>query len=119
VFIENGTAPFAQILDSVDKGYYLCGGKGGQTMGDIFTFGAWYGWEIRKGKLGKMVCEINLSGNVFTTLANIVMISNDFEMNEWGGCGKTRAALYDMQMLAKSGTGGPHIKIENVVIGGR
>jgi TldD protein len=119
VFIENGTTPFAEILASVDKGYYLCGGKGGQTMGDLFTFGAWYGWEIRKGKIGKMVCEINLSGNVFNTLGHIVAIGNDFEMNEWGGCGKTRAALYDMQMLAKSGTGGPHIKIEDVVIGGR
>ncbi|MCU0723215.1 MAG: TldD/PmbA family protein [Planctomycetes bacterium] len=119
IFIENGATSFADMLASVDKGYYLCGGKGGQTMGDLFTFGAWYGWEIRKGKLGKMVCEINLSGNVFNTLGNIVAIGNDFEMNEWGGCGKTRAALYDMQMLAKSGTGGPHIKIENVVIGGR
>ena len=89
------------------------------TIADIFTFGAWYGWEIEKGKIGKMVGEINISGNVFTTLGNIVMIGNDFEMNEWGGCGKTRAAMYNMQMLSKSGTGGPHVKIENVVIGGR
>ncbi|MHC4601112.1 MAG: TldD/PmbA family protein [Planctomycetota bacterium] len=119
IFIEGGSTSFQEMIDSVDKGYYLVGGKGGQTMGDIFTFGAWYGWEINQGKIGKMVCEINISGNVFTTLGNIVMIGNDFEMNEWGGCGKTRAALYNMQMLSKSGTGGPHVKIENVVIGGR
>jgi TldD protein len=119
IFIEGGDTSFQEMLDSVDKGYYLVGGKGGQTMGDVFTFGAWYGWEIENGQLGKMVGEINISGNVFSTLGNIVMIGNDFEMNEWGGCGKTRAALYNMQMLQKSGTGGPHVKIENVVIGGR
>ncbi len=119
IFIEAGDSTFQEMVDSIDEGYYLCGGKGGQTMGDIFTFGAWHGWEIRGGELGKMVSEINISGNVLQTLGNIAMIGKDFEMNEWGGCGKTRAALYNMQMLSKSGTGGPHIKIEDVVIGGR
>jgi predicted Zn-dependent protease len=47
------------------------------------------------------------------------MIGNDLKMSEWGGCGKTRAALFDMQMLPKSGIGSPHIKIDNVIIGGK
>jgi TldD protein len=119
IFIEQGDTPVEEMLASVDDGYYLFGGKGGQTMGDIFTFGAWYGYKIEKGRIGNMVTEINISGNVFNTLKNITMIGNDFRMTEWGGCGKTRAGMYNMQMIPKSGTGSPTIKIENVVIGGR
>ncbi|HPQ41753.1 MAG TPA: TldD/PmbA family protein [bacterium] len=118
IFIEQGETPFEELLDSAGNGLYLCGGKGGQTMGDLFTFGAQYGYEIKNGKLGKMVKDINISGNVFETLGNITRIGNDFQMNEGGGCGKTRAGLFDMQMLEKSGTGGPSILIKNVVIGG-
>ncbi len=65
-----------------------------------------------------MVKDANISGNVFKTLNNIVEVGNDFKMNESGGCGKSRTALYDLQMLDKSGTGSPHIKINEVVIGG-
>ena len=87
-------------------------------MGDLFTFGAQYGYEIRDGKLGRMVKDINISGNVFDTLNNILMVGDDFRMSEGGGCGKTRAGLFDMQMLDKSGTGGPSVLIKDVVIGG-
>jgi predicted Zn-dependent protease len=118
IFIENGRTPFESLLESADGGFYLCGGKGGQTMGDIFTFGAQYGFEIRNGQLGQMVKDINISGNVFETLGNIRQVGNDLKMNEGGGCGKTRAALFDMQMLDKSGTGGPSVLIKDVVIGG-
>jgi TldD protein len=119
IFIESGETPFEEMIESIDSGFYLLGGKGGQTMGDIFTFGAWYGYKIESGKVTDMVTEINLSGNVFNTLRNITAVGNDFVMSEWGGCGKTRAGMYNMQMIPKSGTGAPHIKIENVVIGGR
>ncbi len=118
IFIGPGTTPFDELLEHVGTGYYLCGGKGGQTMGDIFTFGAQYGFEIRNGKLGRMVKDINISGNVFKTLGNIKKIGDDFAMSEGGGCGKTRAGLYDMQMLDKSGTGGPSVLIDDVIIGG-
>ncbi len=118
IFIDQGETPFGELLESADNGLYLCGGKGGQTMGDLFTFGAQYGYEINNGKLGKMVKDINISGNVFETLGNIEKIGNDFDMGEGGGCGKSRAGLFDMQMLDKSGTGGPSVLINNVVIGG-
>lgn len=118
IFIESQPHSFDEICAAVGNGYYLCGGKGGQTMGDLFTFGAQHGFEIRNGQLGRMVKDINISGNVFETLGNIAMIGDDFKMNEGGGCGKTRAGLYDMQMLDKSGTGGPSVMIRNVVIGG-
>ncbi len=118
IFIDNGTTPFEELLRMAGDGFYLCGAKGGQTMGDLFTFGAQFGYRITNGKLGKMVKDINISGNVFETLGNIHKIGNDFEISEGGGCGKTRAGLFDMQMLDKSGTAGPSVLIKNVIIGG-
>ena len=118
IFIENGQTPLSEMIGSVNDGYYLCAGKGGQTMGDMFTFGAEYGFELKNGKIGKMVKDANISGNVFKTLNNIVEVGNDFRISEGGGCGKSRTALYDLQMLDKSGLGSPHIKIQDVVIGG-
>jgi TldD protein len=119
IFIEAGKTPFKEMISSVKKGLYLCSGKGGQTMGDLFTFGASYGYEINNGKLGKMIGDVNISGNVFKTLANISAVGNDFKMSEWGGCGKARLGIFNLQMLDKSGTGSPHVLIKDVVIGGK
>jgi len=119
IFIENGESTYEDMLESIDDGLYLCQGKGGQTMGDLFTFGAQYGYKIKNGKLGKMIRDINISGNVFSTLKNIVAIGNDFEIIETGGCGKSKAGLFYMQMLDKSGMLSPHVKIKDVVIGGK
>jgi TldD protein len=119
IFIENGESKYEDMLASIDNGLYLCQGKGGQTMGDLFTFGAQYGYKIKNGKLGKMIRDINISGNVFTTLKNIVAVGNDFEIIETGGCGKSKAGLFYMQMLDKSGMLSPHVKIKDVVIGGK
>jgi TldD protein len=118
IYVEPGETSFDELIGSIDDGLYLCEGKGGQTMGDIFTFGAQYGYEVKNGKIGSMVKGINISGNVFETLDNIDMIGDDLVMIEGGGCGKTRIGMYDMQMLDKSGLGSPHVRIKNVLIGG-
>lgn len=114
IFIENGTSSFEDMASSIDHGYYLIGAKGGQTSGDQFTFGAQYGYEIKKGKLGRLVRDINMSGELFKTLANISMIGDDLKFSERGGCGKGSP----QQLNMKSGKGAPHIKIERVTLGG-
>jgi TldD protein len=114
IFIEKGNSSFEDMVSSIDHGYYLIGAKGGQTSGDQFTFGAQYGYEIKKGKLGKLVRDINMSGELFQTLANISMIGDDLKFAERGGCGKGSP----QQLNAKSGKGAPHIKIERVTLGG-
>lgn len=113
IFIEPGTTPFDEMIASVKDGLYLVSGKGGQTIGDMFTFGAQYGYVIKNGKLGQMIRDINLSGNVFTTLMNISAIGNDLKIGESGGCGK------GSQMLTGSGYGSPHVKIDTLTIGGK
>jgi TldD protein len=115
IYIEPGKSSFDQMIGSIDHGYYLCGAKGGQTSGDAFTFGAQYGYEISNGKLGHMVRDINMSGTLFETLQNISMVGNDLQFSEIGGCGKGSP----MQLNRKSGKGSPHIKIDNVTLGGK
>ncbi len=111
IYVEPGYRSFKELINSIDQGLYICGGKGGQTIGDIFSFGAQYGYDIRKGKIKKMLRDINMSGNLFTTLNNIRMIGNDLKFSEAGACGKG-------QINIKSCHGAPHMVIDKVVIGG-
>jgi TldD protein len=112
IFIEAGPDSFDDMVSSIEKGYYLVGAKGGQTSGDQFTFGAQWGYRIENGRLGPMVRDINMSGELFSTLRSISMIGSDIEFAERGGCGKAG------QTNRQSGKGAPHIKIDQVTIGG-
>jgi TldD protein len=58
-----------------------------------------------------MIREINIVGNLFTTLKNIKYIADDLKLGETGGCGKVQTNI-------RSCHGAPHILIEGVVIGG-
>lgn len=116
ILIEPGDSSFDDMVSSIDDGYYLVGAKGGQTSGDQFTFGAQWGYRIKNGKLANMVRDINMSGELFSTLQATSMIGSDVKFGERGGCGKGGAG--PMQMNRKSGKGSPHIKIDSVTIGG-
>jgi len=103
---------FGRLLARLGDGLYLCGARGGQTNGENFTFGAAYGFEVKEGKLGGMLRDINIMGNLFTTLGNIAAVGNDVRLAESGSCGKG-------QLNLRSCLGGPHVLINNVVVGGR
>ncbi|MBN1435326.1 TldD/PmbA family protein [Candidatus Fermentibacterales bacterium] len=111
IFVKPGGSSFEELLATVGDGLYLCDAKGGQTAGENFTFGAQYGYRIENGKMGHMVRDINIMGNLFTTLSNIIAVGDDFELSERGGCGKG-------QMNIKSAHGGPHVVIRDMVVGG-
>ncbi len=113
IFIAPQDKKFEELLSSIDDGYYLCNARGGETIGDQFSFGAEYGYKIEHGTLKHMVRDINISGNLFKTLNHITAIGNDLKFQEKGGCGKQD------QLNLKSGNGGPHIVIEDVCVGGR
>jgi TldD protein len=114
IFIEPGASTFDEMVSSIEDGYYLVGAKGGQTSGDQFTFGAQWGYRIENGRIGAMVRDINMSGELFSTLQAISMVGDDLTFGERGGCGKG----FPMQINRKSGTGAPHVKIDAVTIGG-
>ena len=111
--IENGASSFEEMLADIELGVYAISAQGGQTNGEMFTFTAGNAYMIRDGKLAEMVRDVTLTGNVFVTLKNIDMIGNDQASHDGpGGCGK--AGQFPLQ----TSHGAPHVRIQNVVIGG-
>ncbi len=112
--IENGDAPFEEMIGDIELGIYAKKSYGGQTNGEMFTFSAGEAYMIRDGKIAELVKNCSLSGNVFRTLKNIDMVGNDFAVHDsGGGCGKGG------QMPLPVSHGSPHIRIKKVVVGGR
>ena len=110
--IEPGETPLEEMFKDVKEGVYAVRMLGGQTNGELFTFAAAEGYMIRDGKIAEPVSDVTLSGNVFQTLQDIDAISSDTLYTN-GGCGKGG------QMPLPVSVGGPHIRIKNVVVGGR
>jgi TldD protein len=111
-WIQRGKTPVADLFSGIQEGVYARNWVGGMTNGEMFTFGAGEAWMIRNGKLAEPVRDVNLSGNVFSTLADIEAIGDDFYWDESGGCGKGG------QSGLPVGCGGPSLRIRNVVVGG-
>lgn len=110
--IESGSYSFEEMLQGIDLGVYAVKMLGGQTNGEMFTFAAAAGFMIRNGKLAEPVSDITLSGNVFQTLKDIDAIGAD-STYAYGGCGKAN------QVGLPVSVGGPHVRIRNVIVGGR
>lgn len=110
--IEAGDRSFAEMIADIEEGVYAVRMIGGQTNGEMFTFAAAEGYMIRNGRVAEPISDVTLSGNVFQTLKDIEAIGNDCVYTN-GGCGKGG------QMPLPVSVGGPHIRIGNVVVGGR
>jgi TldD protein len=110
-FIEPGGSSFEDLCAQLGDGLYLVNSMGGQTEGENFTFGAQYGYQVKNGKLTDMIRDINISGNLYVTLKNISAIGNDLLFHEAGACGKG-------QFNVRSCSGGPHILVDSVILGG-
>ncbi|NJO39418.1 MAG: TldD/PmbA family protein [Cyanobacteria bacterium CRU_2_1] len=111
-WIERGSTPVADLFSGIREGVYARNWLGGMTNGEMFTFAAGEAWMIRNGEIAEPVRDVNLSGNVFTTLADIEAIGDDFFWDESGGCGKGG------QSGLPVGCGGPSLRIRNIVVGG-
>lgn len=113
-FIEPGKVTFEEMISDIELGVYAIRAYGGTTAMEMFTFSAGEAFMIRNGKIAERVSNVVLSGNVFETLKNIDAIGNDFHMDNTGlgGCGKGE------QFPLPTGTGSPHLRIRNVVVGG-
>ena len=113
-YIARGTASLDEMLQGIEHGIYACGAFGGQTMFEQFTFSAAWGHEIVGGRIGPMVRDVVLTGNVFHILKNIELIGADFQLiGSSGGCGKGGQS----PLPVTDGAG--HVRIRNVTVGGR
>jgi len=111
-YIEPGTVSFDDMIGDIKEGVYVKDSFGGETSMEMFTFSGAEAYMIRNGRLEEMVRNVNLSGNVFDTLADVEAIGSDLSWHQGGGCGKGAQAPLPV------GDGSPHVRIGNVVIGG-
>ncbi len=111
-YIEPGDKSFEELIGDIKEGIYIKGSLGGQTEFEMFTFSAQAAYIIKDGKVKEPLRDVILTGNVFETLKNIEAIGNDLELHG-GGCGRNG------QFPLPVSTGSPHIRIKNVLIGGK
>ena len=112
-FVAPGDRPAQDIIAETERGIYAIGFLGGQTNIEMFTFTPEEAFLVENGKLTRKVRDLTLTGNVFTTLDSIDAIGNDLSCHDGGGgCGK--AGQFPLPVTH----GSPHVRIQNVVIGG-
>ena len=113
-YIDKGNATFQDMIADIKLGVYAVDSMGGQTMMEMFTFSAGYAYMIRDGRVAELVRDVALTGNVFESLKSIDMIGDKVEWQKvGGGCGKGG------QSPLPVGIGSPHIRIKDVIVGGR
>ncbi|MDH5680336.1 MAG: TldD/PmbA family protein, partial [Spirochaetota bacterium] len=113
-FIDQGDSSTEQLLDQMGDGVYCVDYLGGMTNLEMFTFTAGRAFEVRNGKIGRLLRDVVLTGNVFHTLQNIIGIGSDLQhFGGLGGCGKGGQNGLPVTV------GGPHVLVKDVVIGGK
>jgi TldD protein len=112
-YIEPGKMTFNEMIADIKEGIYAKNWYGGTTSMEMFTFSAGEAYMIRNGKISEQIRPIMLTGNVFETLMHLDAIGNDLDMNQGGGCGKGG------QMPLPVSNGSPHIRIQDLLIGGK
>ncbi len=101
---------FEELIENIKFGYYLVSPRGGQANLDgTFQVGIQEAYEIVNGEIRRPVRNMSISGNILDILRNIEAVGKDFNI-EFGICGKGQ--------LVYVSTGGPHIKVNEVQIGG-
>jgi TldD protein len=111
--VEGGETSFEDMIQDIELGIYACDAYGGQTALENFSFSSGYAYMIRDGQIAEMVKDVILAGNLFATLMNIDAVGDDFKWLHLGGmCGKGQGGL-------PVAFGAPHVRVQNVVIGGK
>lgn len=113
-FIEPGDTPFEELLKDVDEGVYLQAGQWGYVLCERgqYTCSAGEGRMIRNGRLAEHLRDVCISGMTLETLMTADAISNAFEMEMGGMCGKNGQGMH-------VNGGGPHVRVRDVVVGGQ
>jgi TldD protein len=111
-YLEPGASSLEEMIASVDEGFLLSGAGSGQADANAeFMFGVQEAYEIKSGRLGRLLRGASISGDAFEVLKGVDMVSSGFEWAMGSGhCGKGQPAKVD--------GGGPYVR-SRVVVGGR
>jgi len=112
--IEPGDCKFEDMLSEVKDGLYLSGGAWGYvfTAAGQFTCNVEQAFRIENGKLTTPYRNVCISGMTLETLSNVIALGDDKRFELGGTCGKDGQA-------APVDSGGPHVAIRDVVVGGQ
>jgi TldD protein len=106
-FIEKGNDKLSDMIKSIKHGYFLFETNNGMEDPKNWAIQctAEYGIEIVDGKLtDNYVAPVVMSGNVLDLLKSISMISDEFELEGAGSCGK------GYKEWVRVSSGGPNLK---------
>ncbi|MCK9150920.1 TldD/PmbA family protein [Methanobacterium alcaliphilum] len=111
-YLKPGELTFNELLEDIKDGIYLKGSRGGQvdTGKGIFQFNAAESFKIENGEIKEPLRDVSLSGNIMETLKSVDGVGSDFKMSI-GFCGKSG-------QTAPVGDGGPHVRIQDAMVGG-
>ncbi|MEM3730814.1 MAG: TldD/PmbA family protein [Candidatus Bathyarchaeia archaeon] len=113
-YFDVGDWKLDEALKELKKGIYAIDTAGGQVEDTgTFLFKAVRGYWVENGEPKYPLRDVALTGNILELLKNVEAVCNDLliSSNPFGGCGK-------MNQRAFVGTGGPHLRVKNVLFGG-
>jgi len=112
-FFQPGDMSFEELIEDIKYGIYAKGGRGGQVSPaeGIFQFGAQEAYLIVNGEIKEKLRDFSMSGFILETLKNVTGVAKDFDIYP-SFCGK-------MGQSMRTTCGGPHMRIENMMVGGR
>ncbi|MHA1908336.1 MAG: TldD/PmbA family protein [Candidatus Thorarchaeota archaeon] len=110
--LQPGSNNLEEMISDLKAGLLMCGMGGGYAISDIgqYMFRSTHGYEIENGEIGQMVNGASILGQHLTTLSKIDAIGKEMELFP-GTCGKGTQLVPDM-------SGGPHIRIREMNVGG-
>ena len=111
-FMEPGDWDLDELIQDTKHGVLMCGvnyGYTNSTKGQ-FMFQAPYGYQIQDGERTKMVRDASIAGLITDILWKIDGVSSDFSYDV-GDCGTQNQTALVM-------SGGPHVRIRQVPVGG-
>jgi TldD protein len=111
-YIANGEFSLEDLFASIDSGLYCKSLGGGSVNGTgAFNFAVEEAWMIEHGRLTKPVKGALLIGQATEIMKKISMSSRDLALSA-GFCGSVSGSLYVT-------VGQPHVKVDNITVGGR
>ncbi|MEM1927291.1 MAG: TldD/PmbA family protein [Acidilobaceae archaeon] len=116
-YIAPGDYRLEELFEDLD-GIYLrgMGGGGGEvdSATGAFTFYAGPSYLVKRGEVVELVRGALISGRILDFLSRVKAVGRDLRVRTsvFGGCGKEG-------QVVRVGLGGPHVRVEGVMVGGR
>ncbi len=112
-FIAPGDIKKEELIKEVRDGMLIVGAQYGyvEPAKGQFMFKCDEAYRIVRGEIGQRYRDAILSGLVLETLHEVTGVADDFVLTDPGYCGKSGQD-------ARTTDGGPHIRVENLLVGG-